>query len=142
MRYEEAKVLLQDGEKQLEKLLARADASPYIAHCELAGELAERLPTAVRVFSCQGFSGLTRLIENWPRLGLWHIASRLTSEYGKGGDSAIYRVLLDSIGSKENADQRERDALNVAFRGACRKLGLALPERSGEAQRRMVADII
>lgn len=110
--------------------LSQTHASPFIAHHELDDELARKTREATKIFICGDSARLNPLLEKFPAVGTWIIASVLTKHYGEEGNRKIYFHIAKAFGIADGIPQQCHRPLLKAFRHACQYLSLTLPHRT------------
>jgi hypothetical protein len=104
-----------------------ADATPFLAHCELKDADGVRFATAFKAFVNRDADRIPEALRRWPLVSAWNFAAALSQDYGEDGH-AVYAVLERSF--DVDLDGNVRNRISDAFRAVCRKHGLCF-EGSG-----------
>lgn len=108
------------AEIMIRRGLDRADATPFLAHCELE-HAGDRYLNAFRTFLGGKASRIPAAFRNWPLTSVWAFSAALSEYYGDDGH-AVYKVLNEAFGVEITGPVRNE--INQAFRRTCRKFGL------------------
>ncbi len=100
---------------------ALAEATPFLAHCELEDTDRIRFATAFKTFLHRDAERIPEAFRRWPLVSVWNFAAALSQVYGEDGH-AVYAVLERTFTVKLAGNVRSR--ISHAFRSACRKHGL------------------
>jgi hypothetical protein len=100
---------------------ALAEATPFLAHCELEDSDRIRFATAFKTFIHREAERIPEALRRWPLVSVWNFAAALSQDYGEDGH-AVYAVLERTFGVDLAGNVRNR--VSHAFRSVCRKHGL------------------
>jgi hypothetical protein len=119
--------ILDAAEFFIRRKSALADATPFLAHCELQHADRTRFATAFKVFIHRDADRIPEALRRWPLVSVWNIAAALSEDYGEDGH-AVYAVLERAFGVDLTGNVR--NSISHSFRSVCRKHGLCF-EGSG-----------
>lgn len=102
--------------------LALADATPFLAHCDLGEGARRRYVESFKTFLSGDAWKIPAAFRNWPLTTIWNFAVALSEDYGDDGH-AVYRVLNQAFNVKIE-DNELRHQISSSFRSICRKYGL------------------
>jgi hypothetical protein len=105
----------------IRKKLALADATPFLAHCELDDADRTRFATSFKTFAHGDADRIPDAFRRWPLASVWNFAAALSQVYGEDGH-AVYAVLEEAFGVDISGNVRNK--ISQAFRSVCRKYGL------------------
>jgi hypothetical protein len=112
---------LNAAELLIRRALAHADATPFLAHCELSESDKARFVSSFKTFLLGDASRIPEAFRRWPLASVWNFAVALSQVYGEDGH-AVYAVLDRTFGVSILGDARSR--ISQSFRSICRKHGL------------------
>ena len=111
------------AELLIRRSLAAADATPFVAHCELDDAHKSRFSTSFKQFLRGDASRIPEAFRRWPLTTLWNFAIALSQDYGEDGH-AVYAVLDRTFAVNIPGVGDLRSRINSHFRSVCRKHGL------------------
>src|SRR5271157_1676714 len=85
------------AELLIRRSIAAADATPFVAHCELDDARKSRFSTSFKQFLRGDASRIPEAFRRWPLTTLWNFALALSQDYGEDGH-AVYAVLDRAFG--------------------------------------------
>jgi uncharacterized Zn-binding protein involved in type VI secretion len=112
---------LDAAEFVLRRNLSRADATPFLAHCDLVESDRVRFSASFRAFLRGDAARILDALRRWPLVSVWNFAAALSQIYGEDGH-AVYAVLDRTFCVDIIADVRNN--ISRSFRLVCRKYEL------------------
>lgn len=114
--------ILQAAEEQLTASIAKADASPFLAHHDLRDGV-DPLPD-LRALIDGRAERVSHAFSLSPLVTIWAIAQAIARGYQSEDDNAVYPLIERALGL-DHLPQKSQREIQQALRRACRRRGLA-----------------
>ncbi len=114
-------VVLNSSEFLIRRAIGAADASPFLAHCQLGTEQSTKLLRAYIEYVARDPERIPESFKRWPLVSVWAFAQALSKEYGEES-AAVYSVLEKEF--RVDFPNHIRTETSQRFRSVCRRYGL------------------
>jgi hypothetical protein len=112
---------LQIADLVIRRKIALADATPFLAHCQLEEADRAKFAASFRAALRGDANRIPDALRRWPLVSAWNFAAALSQVYGEDGH-AVYAVLNEKFGV--NIIGEVRSTISQSFRSVCRRHGL------------------